>query len=342
MHTATLRNMYDHEGPFATVYLESQSPAEDAEHQLALRWDDLRTRLAQDGAPDTVLGDLNQAVHAPEPTEVQATGRVLVANSAGVVFEEAFDASQGAGDQAYWRDEPELGDYLRERERLVRMVVVIADQTGATIRQQLVGQSDRVEQHATQQIAGDDAISKPRENGLHHAKIQDHADEVVKQNLREVADHVRQTARNWRPDVVVLAGEVQGSSALRDELVDDQLPLVSIAKGGTVDDAAEAILSEELLGLAQELIEQRVQDNTERYAYGQAHDTALAGAQAVTEAAEQGAVDTLLLEYDRPAAHEPALIAAAIRTGADTELIDTEVDDAVAALLRFEAATASS
>ena len=341
MQTATLRNIYDHEGPFATVYLESRSPAEDAEHQLALRWDELRNRLAQDGATDSALEQLDEAVRAPEPTEVHATGKILVANSRGVIFDQAFDASQGSGDQAYWQDEPELGDYLRERERLVQMLVVIADQTGATIRQQIVGPSHQVEQRASQHIDGDYAVSKPRENGLHHAKIQHHADEVVKQNLREVADHVRQTVRDWRPDVVVLAGEVQGSSALRDELAEDQLPLVGIDKGGTVDEAAEAVLAEELLELAQELIDQRVQDNAERYEYGQAHNTALAGAESVAQAAEQGAVQTLLLEYDRPAAQEPALIAAAVRIGADTELIDTEVDDGVAALLRFEAAPVS-
>lgn len=57
--------------------------------------------------------------------------------------------------------------------------------------------------------------------------------------------------------------------------------------------------------------------------------------------ASQGAGATLLLEYDRPATNEAELVAAAIRTGANTELIDAEVDDGVAALLRFEAAPAN-
>lgn len=55
MQLETLRKLYDHQGPFATVYLESRSPAADAEHQLQLRWDDVRHQLAAAGAPDLSL-----------------------------------------------------------------------------------------------------------------------------------------------------------------------------------------------------------------------------------------------------------------------------------------------
>src|SRR5690625_7983151 len=94
MQLETLRKMYDHEGPFATVYLESRFPAEDAEHQAQLRWDELRNRLAQAGAPDAVVDHLNAALERSELTEVQANGRIMVANADGVLLDEAFDASQ--------------------------------------------------------------------------------------------------------------------------------------------------------------------------------------------------------------------------------------------------------
>lgn len=339
MQLETLRKLYDHQGPFATVYLESRSPAADAEHQLQLRWDDVRHQLAAAGAPDSVLESLDDAVHEDELTHVQATGKVLVANTDGVLLDDAFDASQGAGDQVFWRDAPELGDYLRERDRVVQMLVAITDQTGATIRQLHVAESHRVDQRSSTDIDGDTAVSKLRENGMAHSRIQNRADEVVKHNLRDVADHINDVARRWHPDVVVLAGEVQGRSALREELADEQLALREIDKGGIEDDAAEAILTEQLQSLAEELTRQRLQENTQRYEYGLAHHTALAGADAVAQAAEQGAVETLLLEYDRPATNEAELVAAAIRTGAEASLVETEVEDGAAALLRFEAAT---
>lgn len=341
MQLETLRKMYDHNGPFATVYLESRSPAEDAEHQAQLRWDELRNRLAQAGAPDTVLDHLDAALERSELTEVQTNGRIMVANADGVLLDEAFDASQGAGDHVHWQDQPELGDYLRERQRVVDMLVVVAHQTGATIRQLQVAEDHSLDQQSSEAVGGDDAVSKLRENGMAHSRIQNRADEIVKQNLREVADDVRDIARRWDPHVVVLAGEVQGRSALRDELADDQLQLHEIDQGGTDDATAEALLADELRALAQKITQRRSADNVQRYEYGLAHNTALAGAKAVSQSAEQGAVETLLLEYDRPASDEAELVAAALRTGADTELIDTEVEDGVAALLRFEAATSS-
>lgn len=342
MHLETLQKVYEHDGPFATVYLESRSPAADADHPLRLRWEDLRGQLAEAGASDTVLDHLDDAIHSIEFTEVHTTGRVLVANSEAVVLDDAFDASQGVGDHVHWQADPELGDYLRERDRVVGMLVVVTHQTEATIRQLQVAQSHRVDQQSGQTIDGDDVVSKTRENGMAHSRIHNRADEVVKQNVREIAKHIPEASRRWVPDVVVLAGEAQGRSALRDELANDQLTLHEIDAGGTDDDTAEAVLADALQSLAEDITAQRIEGNAQRYEYGRAHDTALAGAQAVSQSAEQGAVQTLLLEYNRPARNEPELVAAAVRTGAETELIDTEVEDRVAALLRFEAATASN
>jgi hypothetical protein len=49
-----------------------------------------------------------------------------------------------------------------------------------------------------------------------------------------------------------------------------------------------------------------------------------------------GAVETLLLEYDRSAAGEGELLAASVRTDAEAALIDSQVEDGIAAILRFE------
>lgn len=335
MELDTLRTLYDHEGPFATVYLEGRSPAADAEKQVRLRWDDLRQQLAEAGAPEEALAAIDDAVVVEDITEVQTNGRVLVADETGVLLDDALDASLGAGDHAHWSDEPELGDYIRERERSVRMLVAVADQTGARVRRLVVAESHEVDERAEGQIGGDDAVAKPREGALQHSKIQNRADEVVKQNVREVAEHLEKTARSWHPDLVVLAGEVQGRTALRDEL-SDELTSQEVESGGTNDDAAEEALAEQLRVLAQEISAGRARENTERYEQGTAHDQAIPGAEAVARSAEMGAVGTLLLEYDRSAAEEAALLASAVRTGANAGLIDSTVQDAVAALLRFE------
>ena len=50
-----------------------------------------------------------------------------------------------------------------------------------------------------------------------------------------------------------------------------------------------------------------------------------------------GAVETLLFEHDRSATDEAKLLGASARVDAQLGLLNTQVEDAVAAVLRFEA-----
>ncbi|MDN6637463.1 MAG: hypothetical protein L0L05_03835, partial [Yaniella sp.] len=217
MQLAEVRNLYDQDGPFATVYLEGRAPAADAEHQVRLRWDDLRGRLEKDGAGEETVTALEKAVMVEDITEVQNNGRVLVANASGVLLNADWDAAIGAGDAAHFTQEPELGAFARERARSVRMLVAIADRTGATIRRVVAAEEHELDEQAERNVteAANASVHKPREGALSHKQIQRRADEATKQNLREVAEHLDETSAKWHPDVVVLAGEVQGRNELR-------------------------------------------------------------------------------------------------------------------------------
>src|SRR5699024_10069063 len=86
MQLSDIRHVYDGQAPFATVYLEGRTPAEDAQHQVRLRWEELRRGLVESGAEETALGSLDDAVLEPERGEVQSDGRVLVADATGVLL----------------------------------------------------------------------------------------------------------------------------------------------------------------------------------------------------------------------------------------------------------------
>lgn len=265
--------VYDAQKPFIRVYLEGRPPADDAQKQVRLRWDGLRSRLSEAGATDEALQALDAAVLDSESGEVHTNGRVLVAHASRVVHHEAWD---------------------------------------------------------------DDSVHKPRGGALSHKQIQRLADEMVKQNIREVADHLDKVAKSWNPDLVVLAGEVQGRAALRDELspaLKDRF--VEVGSGNTSDDGAEAALTDELRRLAAEHSD-RAAEPEEQFGTAQAHGLAVEGADRVARATEMGAVETLLLEYDRTAERETELLAGCVRTDAEAALINASVDDAVAAVLRFE------
>ncbi|QYJ03490.1 hypothetical protein KUV85_14305 [Nocardioides panacisoli] len=339
MQLGDLRNVYDADGPFATVYLEGRSPAEDAEQQVRLRWDDLRGRLADDGADEATLEALDAAVLVEDITEVQTDGRVLVANASGVLLDEAWDAALGEGDAAHHGKDPELGAYVREVAGSTRLLVAIADQQGAVVRRIVAAPQHSLDDRRESEVepASEESVHKPREGAFSHNQIQRRADEAVKQNVRKIAEHLDEAARAWRPDVVVLAGEVQGRTALRDELTPALQEIHrEVEQGGTDDDAAEEALAEQLRLIAEEVSRAHAQEVAERFDHGRAHDQAAEGPAAVEQALEMGAVASVLLEHQRAADSEAHLLRAGARTDAEAALIDREVGGHVAALLRFE------
>ncbi|GAA1146299.1 hypothetical protein [Nesterenkonia lutea] len=345
MQLTTLRGVYEAQGPFATVYLEARSPAADAEDQLRLRWQDLRSQLADAGTPEPALTALDEALAEATPTEVHAEGRVLVADQTRVVLNEHFDAAQGSGDLAVVGEPPQLGDYVRQRLGAVRMLVAIADQKQAVIRRLVVAGEELLASGAEESVQGSsvESVHKPREGALSHKQIQRTADEAAAQNIRDISARVAKIADSWHPDVIVIAGETQGRRGLHEELPKAlQDSTVEAESGGGIpsghaDEGTEQALSEELTVIARRVVIQRSKDQTDRYGEAHGHGRAAEGAEAVRAAVRLGAVETLLLRQHEKATDEDELLAAAAGVGASVGLLGTSAEDSVAAILRYEA-----
>ncbi|MGH3096332.1 MAG: hypothetical protein ACRDMV_10085 [Streptosporangiales bacterium] len=340
MELSRLRPVFGRKGPFATVYLEGRSPGEDAPQQVRLRWKALRERLAGAGAVAAALDAVEAAVFGKQAGEVQTNGRVLVATEAGVVLDEPWDAALGAGDDAHWTAAPELGALVREEARSVRVLVAVADQHGAAVRQEVVAWQHTTDEVDTSSVEGGsiEGVHKPRGGALAHNQIQRRADEAVEQNAQDIAAHLGSVEATFRPRVLVLAGETQARTAVRDELSARLAGIcVEADRGGTDDDAAEQALAEQIRQIASEESARNAAARSEQLNEGLAHGRAVHGAEAVGQAAERGAVDTLLFEHHVSAVREAALLHACAETGASVDLVDTGTDlgDGVGALLRF-------
>lgn len=79
------------------------------------------------------------------------------------MLDEPWDAALGAGVDAHWTRLPELGAYVREKARAVRMLVVVADQEGAQIRQEILGQQHEPREMDTGSVEGSsvEGVHKP-------------------------------------------------------------------------------------------------------------------------------------------------------------------------------------
>ena len=340
MDLSRLQSVYAHEGPAATVYLEGRSPAEDSGEQLRKRWKDLRERLSAAGATSGALQALDVALGQDQSGEEQANGRVLVASEQGLVLDEPWDAALGSGDQAHWSELPELGAMVREECRSVRMLVVLAKHQGAQIRQEIVAEEHVARDVGTQNVTGssDRDPHKPRGGALAHKQIQRRAEQAQRRNAEDVVKELRTLEASFRPRVIVLAGEVQDRTAVRDALPEGLFRLcVDVDRGDDQDESAEQALAEQLRQVAVEESTRSAQSRSEQLHAGLAHEQAVRGADQVARAAEMGAVETLLLEHGVAADREASLIKMSALGSARVDLVEqgTDLTDGVGALLRF-------
>lgn len=339
------RPVYEAQGAFATVYLEARDPSEDAADQVRLRWDALKRELSDAGAHEQAVAALEDALLIENITEVQTEGRVLVANQDGLLLEEHWDAALGSGDYAVLGEPAELGSYLRERLRSVRALVAVADQEGAVLRRFVLTSSEVLHEGAEESVSGSavESVHKPREGALSHKQIQRTADEAAKQNIRDVVERLSSVANRWQPDVVVIAGEVQGRKRLQEELPEDlQAIAEEVESGGGIpsgsaDSGGEDSLVEDLSALAREIVIARAQQQTDRFHELQAAGRAVEGAEEIRKAVQLGAVETLLLRYGTRGEDEDELLRQAAEIDAQVGLVGASVSGDIAATLRYEA-----
>lgn len=138
--------------------------------------------------------------------------------------------------------------------------------------------------------------------------------------------------------MVILAGEVQDRTSSRDQLPGDlHGKVVETSRGGAPDLGAQDALDEEVLRIATEHIERRLQDNASRLQEALGHQDAVQGDAQVLKAAETGALETLLLEEEAAAKRESLLLREASRTGAHLALVPqgTGLEGGSAGILRF-------
>lgn len=345
MQLAPLRPIYAAQAPFATVYLQAQPATASAEHEVRLRWDTLRKQLADAGAHDETLQALDAALLTEEIAAVQTEGRILVANRSGILLEEDFDATRDGGDHAVLGEPPALGDYLRQRLRSLRALVVLVDKERATLRREVLTSSAVLEEAASSTVEGSatETVNKPREGGEHHRRMQQRADEAAWLNIRDIAEHVRKAADGWKPDAVVVAGEVQGRKLLLDELPTDLREIAHELEAGggipndSADSGGEQALADELGALARRIAIERTREQTERFGDARANGLTVEGTEDIRRAAQLGAVETLLLRYDAAAEQEDQLLQAAAEVDAGVALVGTGVSGNAAAILRYEA-----
>ncbi|HJQ44265.1 MAG TPA: Vms1/Ankzf1 family peptidyl-tRNA hydrolase [Jatrophihabitantaceae bacterium] len=251
MHaTDELRDLYTHAGPFATVYLDASRNTENAEHEIELRWEELRRDLAVRGADDATLDALGEAALGP-PGLPGRHGRVLVATEGEVLLDRPLHDPPDPS-AASWDELPDVLPYIADSNTDLVHIVVVTDRTGADLDIVLGADS----QHET--VVGNEQhpIHKTRRNQWDERHFQNRVDNAWQDNAREVARVVARHVAEFSAELVVVAGEERSRAMVMRDLVDELppgFPLAEVEAGGraagTSEEALHDAVRDELLKL---------------------------------------------------------------------------------------------
>jgi hypothetical protein len=281
-------------GPYATVYLDASHDSEDAQHALSLRWAGRRDELAEQGADEPTLAALDDAVTGAEPV-VGRAGRVLVAAGGQVLLDRTVPEPP-ARPSATWGPAPDLMPLLLDAPEPLTVVVVRVDKTGGEIL--LAGPGERLQK--VESVEGrTENLHKTRGGGVGAWSVQHRVEQNWRDNVADVAGHVDAEVRRAGARVLVLAGDVQSRTLLRDALAERSAGIaVDVEHSGGRSGADDEELATAVDAAARDAVDAERQTVLDRLdqEIGRSGGLAVGGLEPVLEALRAEQVDTLLLD----------------------------------------------
>jgi Bacterial archaeo-eukaryotic release factor family 2 len=282
-------------GPYATVYLDASHDSESADRELELRWAGHRTELAEQGADEPTLAVLDRAVADADPA-VGRAGRVLVAADGRVLLDRNL-AEPPARPSAAWGPAPDVLPLLLDAPEPMTAVVVRVDKSGGEI---LLAGEDGSAPEAVDEVRGDRyPLHKTRGGGWKHLKMQHTVENTWRANVAALAERVDTEVRRTGARVLVLAGDGQSRTLLREALAERSASIaVDVDHSGGRSGADDEELASAVEAAVRDVVDAGRQAVLERLdqALGRPDGLAVGGLEPVLEALRAEQVDTLFLD----------------------------------------------
>jgi peptide subunit release factor 1 (eRF1) len=283
---ADLRALIERDGPFLSVYLNTEAARENGPEEIALRWRGLAEEAVRGGAPQEALDAVEAIIGA-----AHQKGDGLVAFVSGSKLELRRFLPSPIDDAVQFGPLPYLVPYLEWQQDNPRYAVVLSDRIGAEIN--IVGGFDVDENVSVDGI--EEPLTKVNPGGWSQRRYQQRAENTWEVNAKEVAAELANIVDAEEIAFVVLAGDVRSRTFVKENIGID-LPLVEIDSEPVVsleeirdelEPAVAAYIGQSTKELVDKFVEERGQD-----------DLAAEGIDATIKALRIGQVDTLLVTRD--------------------------------------------
>jgi hypothetical protein len=295
VHQAEIARVFEADGPFTSVYLDTEGDVEQAADRVALRWKNLRGSMLAAGVPVATVAAIDPLV---EGSYMAGATLAVIAAVDGPRYAANLPDPPPRDTLLRHGALPDVVPLLAAAQAAVPHVAVLTDRTGADMAARGVAdeaaRAERVEGRVTPHL------HKPQAGGWSQPRFHHRAEAIWESNASEVADALARLVDQVRPRFVAAAGDVRALQLLREQAPKRVRELLCVV-GGELG-ALEAVFAE-ADKLAAATVEADNRALLDRFAeeLGQAATGAEGGAQAVEGAAAtlaalaRGQVATLLL-----------------------------------------------
>ncbi|GAB2917952.1 Vms1/Ankzf1 family peptidyl-tRNA hydrolase [Streptomyces heilongjiangensis] len=298
MDLAFLHPLYEHPGPWASVYAGTPAPLESVPGERSLTAAAVTRELTEQGADEATCRAVRRAVeelrHDTEPY-----GRALFARDGRVVLDPTLAAPPPA-DLAFWAPLPRTAPLLDLAGEDVVCVVAYVDRRGARfeLRGALGGEG------AAPAAGGWWPVHRTGGAGRSERHFHLWVENTWEHNAAEVADALAVCQEETRADLLVLVGEDRERGAVRDRLPRRLLDRVVQAPPGV----GGRLPDEDLARVRAEHVRRRAADEVERFLAARGPDAAgrrgaVEDVAELVEAAREHRIDELLVRAEGPDTH---------------------------------------
>lgn len=342
MDLSFLRPLFDHPGPWASVYLDASRHTANGDQEVDLRWRSQRDRLTEQGADAATVAAIEEAVR-DQPSRPGRFGLAVFARAGEVALVEQLDAPPPA-DEAHYGPLPHAMPLLAQRGEDIPYVRVLADRTGADLTGLEAGGIPR-----QRTVTGGEEfpLRKVQAGGWSQRRYQQSAEVSWQRNAGDVAAAAVDLAESVGAEVIVVGGDVRAV-----QLFTDQLPprwqdrVVSTDAGSRHAGADQSALDDVTIQAVAEVADRHTRQLIDRYQAQRGDRGASTGLADVVSALQRGQVDAVLLVNDPSSTDrlwigtdDPSLVAVDEQTLRDAGVRDPKQVRADAALLRAIAGT---
>jgi hypothetical protein len=284
---AEIAGVFQADGPFTSMYMDTEGDVEQAADKVALRWKNLRGAMLAAGVPEGTVAAIDPLV---EGSHLAGATLAVIAAVDGPRYSANLPDPPPRDTLLRHGPLPDVLPLLAAGQAAVPHVAVLTDRTGADMAARVADDVARTER-VTGQVTPH--IHKPHAGGWSEPRFHHRAEAIWESNASEVADALTRLVDQVRPRFVAAAGDVRALQLLREQAPKRVRELLQVV-GGEYG-SLEAVFAD-----ADKLVAATVEaDNRallDRFAseLGQ-RDRAADGAAATLAALGRGQVETLLL-----------------------------------------------